>query len=128
MFGLGGFEQTSFCGAGKEPAADEEQRTEGEETAVVEPCVVRAFADVVDREDLVIHDPFNEVEQAPADQQPPATGPAADSPSPVRGAPPENPDAAGDCDPSGRMEKAVPERIRLQSREPEGPQDLTARL
>jgi hypothetical protein len=28
---------------------------------------------------LVIHDPFNEVEQAPADQQPPEEGPAADS-------------------------------------------------
>jgi hypothetical protein len=42
--------QTSFCGADKELAADEEQPTGGEETAVVEPCVVRAFADVVDRE------------------------------------------------------------------------------
>ena len=71
MFGLGGFDQTSFGGAGDEPAADEEQRTEGEKTAVVEPCVVRAFADVVDREDLVIHDSFNDVGQAPADQQPP---------------------------------------------------------
>jgi hypothetical protein len=70
MFGLGGFDQTSFCGAGKEPAADEEQRTECEETAVVEPCVVRAFADMVDREDLVIHDPFNDVEPQPTSSHP----------------------------------------------------------
>src|SRR4029453_2422665 len=91
MFGLRAFDETGFCGAGEEPAGDEEQRAEGEETAVVEPCVVGAFADVVDREDLVIDDPFNKVEQAPAEQQPPEKGSAADSRSPVRGAPPENP-------------------------------------
>jgi len=71
---------------------------------------------VVDREDLVIHDPFNYVEQAPPDQQPPETGPAADSRSPVGSAPPKNPDAHGDCDPRRSVEEAVPKRVRLQTR------------
>jgi hypothetical protein len=59
---LGGIGDIALAEASEQPSTDHEQRAEGQETAVVGPRVVHAFTDVVDREDLMVHDALNEVQ------------------------------------------------------------------
>jgi hypothetical protein len=62
---------------------------------------------VVDREDVVIDDPLEEVEESPADEHPAKEGASVDRPAPVRRAPPEDVETNGNRDPGGRMEEAT---------------------
>src|ERR671910_2722399 len=76
---------SALVGAGQEPPAGDEKCAEREE-AEVPGGLVAGLADVVDTEDVVVHDPFNEVEEAPADEHPSDEGASTDSPAPARGA------------------------------------------
>ena len=57
--------------ASEKPAAENEQRAEGEEAKVVGRLVPGTFADMVDTQDLVVDDAFDKVEKPPSDENPP---------------------------------------------------------
>ena len=75
---------------------------------------MRACPDVVDREYVVIDDPFDEVEQPPADEHRSEEGTSADRPSPMGRAAPEDVETTGDGEPRGGVKESVPERVRLE--------------
>jgi hypothetical protein len=68
---LGGMGEAMLVRASERPSGKDEQRAEREEAPVVGPLMGDVFADVVDREDVMVDDTLNDVEQAPADQHPP---------------------------------------------------------
>lgn len=72
-----------------------------------------AFPNVVDREDVVIHDPLNKVEETPADEHPADKDTSAARPAPIGSAAPEDVDPYRDCDPGSGVKEAVPEGVRL---------------
>lgn len=109
------FARRGFGGAGEKPAADEEQRPGRKEAKVVRGLMARAFADVVDREQMMVNDALNYVEQAPADQQPAREGASANRPSPFCCPSPEDVEARRDRDPCSGVKKAVPKRVPFQS-------------
>jgi hypothetical protein len=77
-----GVPEPPLIGAGQEPAADDEHCAEREESEVPSSLIdARAFAYVVNREDLVIHDALDEVEEAPPDEHPARESPAANCPA-----------------------------------------------
>ena len=71
--------------------AKNEQRPEHQEADVVCPLMGDVFADVVDREDVVIHDSLHEVEQSPAGEHPADECASAECPAPVFSSTPEDP-------------------------------------
>ena len=100
-------------GTAQKPAAEDEKCAEGKK-AEVPGGLVACLAYMVDAEDVVIDDPFDEVEEAPADEHPADERAPADRPAPVRGAPPENPDAYSDSNPGGSVKEAVKECVGLE--------------
>src|SRR5215211_4917069 len=112
---LGGRGDIAPVRASEEPPADDKQRAEREEREVP-GGLVGAFANMVDREDVMIDHALNEIENAPPDDHPANEGTSADGRATVGCASPEDVDAYGDGDPCGSVEEAVPKHVGLQTR------------
>src|SRR5215212_1849158 len=92
-----------------------EQRAEPEEAEIPWQVVCNVVAHVVDAENLVVDDPFDEVEGAPADDDPARESVPRFGPAPrALVAPPEQPDAASDSEPGEGVEETVGNRVLLQ--------------
>jgi len=74
-----------------------------------------AFPDVMESENLVVDEAFNEVEETPSNEDPSDKRAAADCPAPPRRSSPEDPYSHGHCDPGTCMEEAVREGIVLET-------------
>ena len=72
-----------FVGAGEHPAAGDKQRAEARKARSQASSGDGALADMVDREEVVVDDPFDKVEEPPADEHPASEGASADRPAPV---------------------------------------------
>src|SRR5215211_1267031 len=74
-----------------------------------------AFPDVMEAEDLVVEEAFDEVEETPSDEDPSDKRAAADCPAPLRRSSPEDPYSQGHCDPGSSVEEAVREGVVLET-------------
>src|SRR5829696_2184743 len=101
-------------GAGERPAARCKQRADDEERDVP-GRLVAARANVVDPEDMMVDDAFDEVEHAPADEHPAEERAPVDGPPPLAGAVPEDVETRRHRHPRRGVEEAVRERVRLEA-------------
>jgi hypothetical protein len=107
----------SASGPSEHGADGNQQRAEGQETEVPPDRATEVVADVVDAQELVVHQSLHEVERAPAGKQ------ETDVEAPWRreSAGPPGRHRHGHRDrhdnPSSEVEEAVRERVRLEARD-----------
>src|SRR5215207_11662967 len=101
-------------GADKRPSGDREQRAEREE-GEIPCCLVPGLANVVNPKDVMVDQTLNEVEEAPADEQPTHECTTTDRPAPIGCASPEDPEADQHCAPCRGVEQAIPKHVGLQA-------------
>ena len=105
---------SASLGLRSQPSHENECNAEGQEAQVVRQ-LVRSGPDVVNLEDVVVDDSFEQIEQSPADQAPSEeTAPRPYEPA-FAGARPDHEQADNDEHVGRRVEDAIPEGIDLEA-------------
>src|SRR5215207_5992827 len=107
---------SGLVAADKRPSGDREQRAEREE-GEIPCCLVPGLANVVNPEDVMVDQTLNEVEEAPADEQPTHECTTTDRPAPIGCASPEDPEADQHCAPCRGVEQPIPKHVVFQARD-----------
>jgi hypothetical protein len=104
----------------KQPPREHQTKRKDEEAEIPGAFIAYTLTNVMERENVVVDNALDEVEEAPTKNRPAKEGATANRPSPLARPSPEEPDTDRHSYPRGGVEEAVREHVVLESSEGRG--------